>query len=77
MSFLAGASTVPGAGGDWTLALTERLTGVGVTERLLGQTEYRVAEVPEEPDEEWRGVTADVTDAYGERTHVTFRPERL
>ncbi|AEN08600.1 MULTISPECIES: DUF6461 domain-containing protein [unclassified Streptomyces] len=74
MSFLARASTVPGAGGDWTLALTDRLTGVGVTERLLGQTEYRVAE---EPDEEWRGVTADVTDAYGERTHVTFRPERL
>nr|WP_272920120.1 MULTISPECIES: hypothetical protein [unclassified Streptomyces] len=54
--------------------MTDRLTGVGVTERLLGQTEYRVAE---EPDEEWRGVTADVTDAYGERTHVTFRPERL
>ncbi|MFF1464433.1 hypothetical protein [Streptomyces sp. NPDC058330] len=48
-----------------------------MTERLLGQAEYQVAEVPEEPVEEWRGVTADVTDAYGERTHVTFRPERL
>ena len=59
------------------IALTERLTGVGMTERLLGQAEYQVAEVPEEPVEERRGVTVDVTDAYGERTHAAFRPERL
>ncbi|MFF2785767.1 DUF6461 domain-containing protein [Streptomyces sp. NPDC058049] len=34
-------------------ALTERLTGVRVTEKLLADAEYRTGEVPEEPAEEW------------------------
>ncbi|MFI6004796.1 DUF6461 domain-containing protein [Streptomyces sp. NPDC051366] len=52
------------------LALTERLTGVRVTEELLAEAEYQVAEVPEEPAEEWAGITVDITDAHGERTYV-------
>ncbi|WKD36444.1 DUF6461 domain-containing protein [Streptomyces xanthophaeus] len=35
------------------LALTERLTGVRVTEKLLAGAEYLTGEVPEEPAEEW------------------------
>jgi hypothetical protein len=58
------------------LALAERLTGVRITEELLGQSEYQVAEVPEEPAETYSGVTIDITDAHGERFYkeVTFGP---
>ncbi|MFD9477331.1 DUF6461 domain-containing protein [Streptomyces nojiriensis] len=35
------------------LALTGRLTGVRVTEKLLADAEYLTGEVPEEPAEEW------------------------
>lgn len=34
------------------LALTERLTGVRVTQELLAEAEYQVGEVPDEPAEE-------------------------
>lgn len=51
-------------------ALAERLTGVRVTAELLALAEYRTAEVPEEPAEEWKSVTIDITDAYGVRTHA-------
>ncbi|MCX4804266.1 DUF6461 domain-containing protein [Streptomyces sp. NBC_01214] len=39
------------------LALTERLTGVRVTQELLAEAEYHVAEVQEEPAEERESVT--------------------
>lgn len=59
------------------LALSERLTGVRVTEELLAEAEYRTVEVPEEPAEEWESVTIDITDAYGERTYVQLRRDHL
>ncbi|MER7181187.1 DUF6461 domain-containing protein [Streptomyces hyaluromycini] len=58
-------------------ALTERLTGVRVTEELLMLAEYRAAEVPEEPAEEWEGIIIDITDAHGERTYVHVRRDQL
>lgn len=58
-------------------ALTERLTGVQVTEELLADAEYRIGEVPEEPAEEWESISIDLTDAYGERTHVQLRRDQL
>lgn len=51
-------------------ALTERLTGVQVTDELLRHADYQVGEVPEEPAEDWETVTVDITDAHGERTYV-------
>ncbi|WP_262058797.1 DUF6461 domain-containing protein [Streptomyces sp. STR69] len=51
-------------------ALAERLTGVRVTAELLALAEYRTAEVPEEPAEEWKSVTIDITDAHGVRTYA-------
>ncbi|MFF3849100.1 DUF6461 domain-containing protein [Streptomyces sp. NPDC002328] len=59
------------------LALTERLTGVRVTEELLAGAEYRTGEVPEEPAEEWKGVVIDITDAHGGRTSVEVRRDQL
>lgn len=58
-------------------ALTERLTGVRVTEELLTGAEFRTAEVPEEPAEEWEAVVVDITDAHGERTYVEVRRDQL
>jgi hypothetical protein len=58
-------------------ALAERLTGVQVTAQLLADAEYRIGEVPEEPAEEWESITIDLTDAYGERTHVQLRRDQL
>ena len=58
-------------------ALTERLTGVRVTEELLAEAEYRTGDVPEEPAEEWESITIDITDAYGERTYVQLRRDEL
>ncbi|WP_328907616.1 DUF6461 domain-containing protein [Streptomyces sp. NBC_00234] len=49
------------------LALTERLTGVRLTEDLLKDAEYYLGHVPEEPAEEWSKVVIDITDANGER----------
>jgi hypothetical protein len=54
-------------------ALTERLTGVRVTAELLTPAEFRTAEVPEEPAEEWKGIIIDITDAYGVRTYAHIR----
>lgn len=48
-------------------ALAERLTGVRVTEELLRVAEYQLGHVPEEPVEEWTGISIDITDAQGER----------
>ncbi|MFD4507021.1 DUF6461 domain-containing protein [Streptomyces sp. NPDC058457] len=42
------------------LALTERLTGVRVTEELLQEAEYQLGHVPEEPAEEWTGIVIDI-----------------
>ncbi|MEU6352007.1 DUF6461 domain-containing protein [Streptomyces sp. NPDC047072] len=42
------------------LALTERLTRVRVTEALLQEAEFELAELPEEPPEEWHGITIDL-----------------
>ncbi|MGV9563586.1 DUF6461 domain-containing protein [Streptomyces sp. NPDC003480] len=58
-------------------ALTERLTGVPVTEELLAEAEYRTGDVPEEPAEEWESITIDLTDAYGERTYLQLRRDQL
>ncbi|MEU2735906.1 DUF6461 domain-containing protein [Streptomyces sp. NPDC007095] len=58
-------------------ALTERLTGVRVTEKVLMAAEYRAGEVPEESGEEWESITIDITDAYGERTYVHVRKDQL
>ncbi|MFJ5157223.1 DUF6461 domain-containing protein [Streptomyces sp. NPDC088353] len=57
--------------------LAERLTGVRVREELLVEAEYRTGEVPEEPAEEWKSITIDITDADGERTYVQLRPDQL
>lgn len=59
------------------LALTERLTGVRVTEQLLAEAGYQVGEVPEEPAEKWESITIDITDAHGERTYVQLRRDQL
>lgn len=58
-------------------ALSERLTGVQVTEELLAEAVYRVGEVPEEPAEEWESVVIDITDAHGERTYMELRRDQL
>ncbi|WP_405406891.1 DUF6461 domain-containing protein [Streptomyces sp. NBC_01104] len=61
----------PGVDGKAAVfALTERLTGVRVTEDLLAEAVYQTGEVPEEPAEEWKGVIIDITDAHGDRTYA-------
>ncbi|SEG95448.1 hypothetical protein SAMN05216223_13361 [Actinacidiphila yanglinensis] len=59
------------------LALTERLTGVRLTEEVLRDAHYRLGLVPEEPVEEWTSVTVDITDAHGERFHRVFTRTRI
>ena len=51
------------------LALTERLTGVRLTEEVLRDAHYRLGLVPDEPAEEWTAVVVDIIDAHGERFH--------
>ncbi|MCX5380427.1 DUF6461 domain-containing protein [Streptomyces sp. NBC_00091] len=58
------------------LALTERLTGVRLTEDLLRDAEYLTAEVPEEPSEEWPAVV-DITNTCGEQTYVERREDQF
>ena len=58
-------------------ALTERLTGVRVTEELLRDADFRLGEVPEEPAEEWTSIVIDITDAYGERTYLRVERDQL
>ncbi|MFJ2652073.1 DUF6461 domain-containing protein [Streptomyces sp. NPDC087420] len=58
-------------------ALTERLTGVQVTEELLAEAEYQTGNVPEAPVDEWESITVDITDAHGERTYVHVRRDQL
>lgn len=57
------------------LALTERLTGVRLTEELLKDAEYHLGHVPEEPAEEWTKVVIDITDAHGERFYAEVTRE--
>ncbi|MET7436275.1 DUF6461 domain-containing protein [Streptomyces sp. NPDC004082] len=59
------------------LALTERLTGIRVTESLLQDATYELGLVPEQPDEEWTGVVVDITDAHGERLHREWTYEEI
>jgi hypothetical protein len=56
-------------------ALTERLTGVRVTDELLALAEFLTGDVPEEPAGSWESVTVDITDAHGERTFVLRRDQ--
>jgi uncharacterized protein DUF6461 len=49
------------------LALSERLTGVRVTEALLREAEYRLGWVPEEAAEDWTAGRLAVIDADEER----------
>ncbi|MEU6534753.1 DUF6461 domain-containing protein [Streptomyces sp. NPDC047000] len=59
------------------LALTERLTGVRVTEELLQNAEYQLGQVPDEPAEEWTGIVIDITDAHGDRFYREFTREEV
>ncbi|MCG0283722.1 DUF6461 domain-containing protein [Streptomyces sp. PSAA01] len=59
------------------LALTERLTGVRLTEALLKDAEYHLGHVPEEPAEEWTKVVIDITDAHGERFYKEVTREEV
>ncbi|MET9347613.1 DUF6461 domain-containing protein [Streptomyces termitum] len=59
------------------LALTERLTGVRVTEPFLRDATYELGIVPERPAEEWTGVVIDITDAHGERFHREWTYEEV
>ncbi|MFF3484535.1 DUF6461 domain-containing protein [Streptomyces sp. NPDC002701] len=58
-------------------ALTERLTGVRVTEETVRNAEYLLGHVPEEPAEDWTGVAVDITDAQGERFFRKFTREEV
>ncbi|WP_329373323.1 DUF6461 domain-containing protein [Streptomyces sp. NBC_00669] len=59
------------------LALTERLTGVRLTEEVLRDAHYRLGLVPDEPAEEWTTVVVDITDAHGERFYRKFTRARI
>lgn len=59
------------------LALTERLTGVCVTESLLRDAAYELGLVPEQPAEAWTGVVIDITDAHGERLYREWTYEEI
>ncbi len=59
------------------LALTERLTGIRVTEALLQDAVHELGLVPEEPAEEWTGVVIDITDAHGERFYKEWTYEEI
>ncbi|MEU4096636.1 DUF6461 domain-containing protein [Streptomyces sp. NPDC026673] len=58
-------------------ALTERLTGVRVTEELLRSAPCLLGEVPEEPVEEWHGITIDLRDAQGEGPYIRIEPDQV
>ncbi|MFF5393313.1 DUF6461 domain-containing protein [Streptomyces sp. NPDC013012] len=59
------------------LALTERLTGIRVTESLLQDATYELGLVPEQPAEEWTGLVIDITDAHGERLYKEWTYEEI
>ncbi|MFF0778488.1 DUF6461 domain-containing protein [Streptomyces sp. NPDC003720] len=59
------------------LALTERLTGIRVTESLLQNATYELGLVPEQPAEEWTGLVIDITDANGERLYKEWTYEEV
>ncbi|MFJ9733745.1 DUF6461 domain-containing protein [Streptomyces sp. NPDC101171] len=59
------------------LALTERLTGIRVTESLLQDATYELGLVPEQPAEEWTGLVIDITDANGERLYKEWTYEEV
>jgi hypothetical protein len=59
------------------LALTERLTGIRVTESLLQDAAYELGLVPEQPVEEWTRMVIDITDAHGERLHKEWTYEEI
>ncbi|MFD6529359.1 DUF6461 domain-containing protein [Streptomyces sp. NPDC060184] len=59
------------------LALTERLTGVRVTESFLRDATYELGLVPEQPAEEWTSVVIDITDAHGERFYKEWTYEEV
>ncbi|MEU1479949.1 DUF6461 domain-containing protein [Streptomyces sp. NPDC005760] len=59
------------------LALTERLTGIRVTESILQDATYELGLVPEQPAEEWTGVVVDITDAHGERLYREWSYEEI
>ncbi|MEU6845620.1 DUF6461 domain-containing protein [Streptomyces sp. NPDC046716] len=59
------------------LALTERLTGVHVTESLLRDARYELGLVPEQPAKEWTGLVIDITDAHGERLYREWSYEEV
>lgn len=57
-------------------ALTERLTGVRITEELLRNASYLLGEVPEEPAEERHGITIDLRNAQGEGPYIRIEPDQ-
>ncbi|MET9459934.1 DUF6461 domain-containing protein [Streptomyces canus] len=59
------------------LALTERLTGIRVTESFLQDATYELGLVPEQPVEEWTRMVIDITDAHGERLHKEWTYEEI
>ncbi|WP_328980656.1 DUF6461 domain-containing protein [Streptomyces canus] len=59
------------------LALTERLTGIRVTESLVQDATYELGLVPEQPVEEWTRMVIDITDAHGERLHKEWTYEEI
>lgn len=59
------------------LALTERLTGIRVTESLLQDATYELGLVPEQPVEEWTRMVIDITDAHGERLYKKWTYEEI
>lgn len=59
------------------MALTERLTGVRLTEGTLAAADYEVGEIPDEPVETWECSKADIDDAHGARTFAQFRIDPL
>ncbi|MFE6554712.1 DUF6461 domain-containing protein [Streptomyces sp. NPDC004096] len=58
-------------------ALTERLTGVRVTDEVLAEAEFLTGHVLAEPAGSWESVTVDITDAHGERTLMQLRRDQL
>ncbi|MFB7367444.1 DUF6461 domain-containing protein, partial [Streptomyces hydrogenans] len=59
------------------LALTERLTGVRLTEELLKNAHYHLGHVPEAPAAEWTKMVIDVTGADGERFYKEVTREEV
>ncbi|GCE02277.1 DUF6461 domain-containing protein [Embleya hyalina] len=59
------------------LALAEQLTGVRLTEDLLGNSTYLLGHVPEEPADDWTGVVIDLTDANRQGIHKEVTREQV